>query len=92
MENNKTNTCGCDCNGCTWVHDGHNKHWFLKKIFWVFILVVVFCFGTLYGEIKNYSHGRGGYGMMNWEYQDGKAYKMMNWQEQAPAGNDQQAQ
>ncbi len=47
--------CGGSCNcGCGMGHK-HRGYWIAKKVFWLLVLIVVFCFGIQLGELRTLS-------------------------------------
>jgi hypothetical protein len=53
MEDKKESVCGVECgcgqHGCTM---GHHKHKMFKKLFMLAIILIAFCFGVQFGELK----------------------------------------
>lgn len=71
MEEKNKNVCGMDCAcnskagyGCNSCCDsgcghgcGHGKHKFWRRIIWVVIALIIFCFGIEWGEMKTEARG-----------------------------------
>ncbi len=73
MEENKNN-CG-KCNFCAGMnnHCSFMKCHLMRKLVWIILLFVVFCFGVQLGELKSEARGGNRFnreGMMNWNYKN----------------------
>ncbi|MFA7315833.1 MAG: hypothetical protein WC059_03475 [Candidatus Paceibacterota bacterium] len=68
VENNSCDGYGCGDEVKMTCKHGSLKHHILKKIIWIFIVIVAFCFGVQFGELRGmmkiYSH-KGA--MMQWD-------------------------
>jgi hypothetical protein len=75
MENNccenkgKENCCENknNCENMNYGSCGYKKCHMIKRLLIIIIVVIAFCMGTQWGEMRAYTHGSGyGGGMMNW--------------------------
>ena len=79
-EQNKNERHGC-CN--EWGMYGHNPWYHLIRfMIGIFIIIIVFSFGVMIGEVKGSLESNIGYRMMGYQYGNGSGYTypmMQNW-------------
>ncbi len=73
MENNccenkeKENCCENNCDYINKSSCGYKRCYMIKRLLIIIIVVIAFCMGTQWGEMRAYTHGSTyGGGMMNW--------------------------
>lgn len=76
--------CGMECRQMYGMRCG-GRHYLLRWILGVLILVIVFFAGIKLGEFKQDMRGGYGYGMMNRGYNAMPGYGMMQWRDGANA-------